>query len=64
MCISVEHLSALNPRRVLARGYSVTLVLPEGRAVKRPADAPAGARLKTLLSEGEIESVSEGESGS
>ena len=55
-----ERLEAVNPKRILARGYSVTLALPVGKAVKRPADAPAGTRLRILLHEGEITSVSEG----
>jgi len=57
-----ERLEAVNPKRILARGYSVTLALPGGKAVKRPADAPAGTRLRILLHEGEITSITEGRS--
>ncbi|MHC4598475.1 MAG: exodeoxyribonuclease VII large subunit [Planctomycetota bacterium] len=56
-----ERLASLDPRRILARGYSVTQVLPGGKALMRAKDAPPGTKLKTLLSEGEVRSVSEGE---
>ncbi|MHC5036241.1 MAG: exodeoxyribonuclease VII large subunit [Planctomycetota bacterium] len=56
-----ERLSGLNPKRILARGYSVTLTWPEGKAVRKSKDAPSGTRLKTILAEGEIFSVSEGD---
>ncbi len=56
-----DRLEALNPRRILARGYSVTLAFPGGRAVRSPSDAPSGTVLKTLLAEGELRSVVEEE---
>ena len=46
-----RQLNALSPVAVLERGYSITL-LDSGRALRDPAEAPAGTRLKTLLSEG------------
>jgi exodeoxyribonuclease VII large subunit len=53
-------LEGLNPRRILARGYSVTLALPAGKAVRKPADAPPGTRLRTILAEGEVFSETRG----
>ena len=46
-----RQLNALSPVAVLERGYSITL-LDNGKALRDPADAPAGTRLKTLLSDG------------
>jgi len=48
-------MEALSPLRVLARGYSVTFV--DGRVVRAAADVRRGDRIRTLLSEGEIESI-------
>jgi exodeoxyribonuclease VII large subunit len=56
-----ERLASLDPRRILARGYSVTQILPGGKALLRAKDAPPGTTLKTLLSEGEVRSVTEGD---
>ncbi len=46
---------ALDPRRVLARGYSLTRG-PEGTLVRAVADAPAGSRLVTELADGLVHS--------
>jgi exodeoxyribonuclease VII large subunit len=46
-----RQLNALSPVAVLERGYSITL-LDNGKALRDPAEAPAGTRLKTLLSAG------------
>jgi len=54
LAASEARLEGLNPLRILRRGYSVTLALPGGKAVLRPADAPPGTRLRTILAEGEI----------
>ncbi|MHC4408110.1 MAG: exodeoxyribonuclease VII large subunit [Planctomycetota bacterium] len=48
-------LEALSPLRVLARGYSVTWKGPN--VVRRAADVRGGDRIRTLLSDGEIESI-------
>jgi exodeoxyribonuclease VII large subunit len=56
-----ERLASLDPKRILARGYSVTQVLPGGVALRRAADAPPGTKLKTILADGEV--VSEAEKG-
>ena len=46
-----RQLNALSPVAVLERGYSITL-LDNGKALRDPAEAPAGTRLKTLLAAG------------
>ena len=46
-----RQLNALSPVAVLERGYSITL-LDNGKALRDPAEAPAGTRLKTMLSAG------------
>ncbi len=43
-----RQLAALSPVAVLERGYSITL-LDDGRALRDPAEAPAGTRLTTRL---------------
>jgi exodeoxyribonuclease VII large subunit len=47
---------ALDPRRVLERGYTITRTA-DGRAVRAVADAPAGARIVTELAHGRITST-------
>ncbi len=47
-------LQALNPLAVLARGYSITLRLPERRVVTQAAALHAGDELETLLARGTI----------
>ncbi len=44
-------LQALSPLNVLNRGYTITL-LPDGRALRKPEDAPSGTKLTTRLSGG------------
>jgi exodeoxyribonuclease VII large subunit len=46
-------LEALSPLAVLARGYSLTL-RADGTPVRSPADAPAGALIRTRLASGEL----------
>ena len=46
-----RQLNALSPVAVLERGYSITL-LDNGKALRDPAEAPSGTRLKTLLAAG------------
>ncbi|MHC4939719.1 MAG: exodeoxyribonuclease VII large subunit [Planctomycetota bacterium] len=51
-------LEALSPLKVLARGYSVTW---KGKTVlRRASDVARGDRIRTLLSDGEIESIVDG----
>jgi exodeoxyribonuclease VII large subunit len=55
-------LRALDPRAVLARGYSVTLD-PDGHAVTDAARIPAGTRIRTLLAKGQLLSETIAQSG-
>ncbi|MBL8241880.1 MAG: exodeoxyribonuclease VII large subunit [Bryobacterales bacterium] len=44
-------LNALNPLQILDRGFAV-VSLPDGRVLRRQADAPPGTKLKIRLAEG------------
>ncbi len=48
-------LKHVSPEAILKRGYSITLA--NGRVVKKASDVEPGVELRTLLSEGEIVSV-------
>ena len=48
-------LKHVSPEAILKRGYSITLA--NGRVVKKASDVGPGVELRTLLSEGEIVSV-------
>lgn len=48
-----QMLGALDPRRVLARGYSITYG-PAGRPLSDATEAPRGSRLRTVLARGEV----------
>jgi exodeoxyribonuclease VII large subunit len=50
-----DMLRLLAPQRVLERGFSITR-LEDGTVLRRAADAAPGVRLRTLLSDGEVES--------
>jgi len=52
-------LTALNPRAILARGYSITTDAETGRALRDAADVSPGARIMTQLSRGDISSIVE-----
>lgn len=47
-------LEALGPLRVLERGYSITLLHPDGKALKDASVADVGKTILTLLSKGRI----------
>jgi exodeoxyribonuclease VII large subunit len=47
---------ALDPRRVLERGYTITRTA-DGRIVRAAADAPAGTQVVTELARGRITST-------
>ena len=49
-----DRLGALNPRRVLERGYAI-LVDRDGRALRHAAETAPGAALRGLLHDGELE---------
>ena len=53
----VEKLEALSPLAVLARGYSLSMVLPGGEIVKRARDLKTGDSIKTVLAEGAVVST-------
>jgi len=55
LAAQAAQLEALSPLRVLARGYSVTL--KDGRVVRRRAEIEDGDRLRTVLGDGEIDSI-------
>lgn len=50
----VGRLDALSPLAVLARGYSITMKLPEHHVVTDASDVKAGDQLETLLAKGRI----------
>lgn len=52
-----ELLRQLDPSGILARGYSITL--HQGLPVTSAGDVPAGSRLRTLLADGELYSITE-----
>ena len=49
-------LELLSPKATLARGYSITR-LADGQVVKTVQTAPVGTRIRTLVGDGEFESV-------
>ena len=57
LAASQAHLGALSPLRTLERGYSITLDAASGGVVTSSAQVAAGARLRTLLHHGEIQSI-------
>jgi exodeoxyribonuclease VII large subunit len=50
-------LQALSPLAVLARGYSITLALPDRHVVTAAERLRAGDQLETLVARGRITSV-------
>jgi len=48
----MTHLESLSPLAVLARGYSMTFVHPEGQLALRASQLHPGSRIRTLFSEG------------
>ncbi len=57
-----DRLRALDPRRVLERGYTITRT-SEGKTVRRAADAPVGSVLDTETGDGTVRSRVEGHQG-
>ncbi|MEM7624908.1 MAG: exodeoxyribonuclease VII large subunit [Planctomycetota bacterium] len=55
-------LDAVSPKHVLERGYSYTLG-PDGKLLRRAADAPTGSSLTTVLADGQVRSTVDGPSG-
>lgn len=55
----LERLEALSPLAVLSRGYSLSMLLEDGRIIKDAAMLKAGDRVKTLLKNGHFLSLVE-----
>jgi len=47
-------LDTVNPRNVLARGYSITTLAGADRPLRSPEEARPGAKLRTILRDGEL----------
>jgi exodeoxyribonuclease VII large subunit len=56
-------LAALSPRKVLERGYSITIREGEARPVRDAADVLTGTRLVTTLARGQVRSLAIGRLG-
>lgn len=54
-----EQLDALNPARILKRGYAV-LLNEKGKAVTSPESAPDGTEMTAILAEGKLRVLSKG----
>lgn len=52
-----KNLSALNPEKILKRGYSITFI--NGKVIKDSKDIQRGSKIETILAKGSIESVVE-----
>jgi len=50
----IEKLSSLNPLNILARGYSVTFKMPEGKIIKEAKSIITGDIIKTRVYKGDI----------
>ena len=50
----IKKLNILNPLNVLARGYSLSYLMPEGNLLKETSNVKAGNKIKIKLSKGEI----------
>ena len=48
---------ALDPRRVLTRGWSITRTADDGRTLRSAADAAPGDELVTTLADGSVRST-------
>ena len=48
-------LTALNPVRILKRGYSITRTLPQGKIVRSAEATSPGQPLEIQLAEGQLE---------
>lgn len=59
---TARHLEAVSPRRVLDRGFSVTL-RADGRIVRNAAEVRAGEIIRSMLASGEVRSRVEGGQG-
>jgi len=55
----IYRLEALSPLAVLSRGYSLSMLMPEGRVIKDAVELNRGDKIKTILSKGAIISLVE-----
>ena len=60
LCDHIAHCAAtldtVNPRNVLARGYSITTPAGDDRPLRSPDEVQPGAELRTILRDGELQS--------
>ncbi len=54
LSLSLSRLDTLSPLKILARGYSVSRKLPEGRLIKSVGDISPGDRMETILPDGHV----------
>jgi exodeoxyribonuclease VII large subunit len=54
-----DRLRLLSPENVLARGYSITQDRATGRIIRRAADVKPCQKLRTRLSQGQIDSTTD-----
>ncbi|MFQ5452810.1 MAG: exodeoxyribonuclease VII large subunit [Candidatus Zixiibacteriota bacterium] len=59
LSLVLSKLDTLSPLKILARGYSVSRKLPDGKLVKYVSDVKRDDRLETILSDGRIVSLVE-----
>ena len=59
MAAFAARLRLLSPENVLARGYSITQDRATGRIIRRAAEVKPRQKLKTRLSQGQIDSTAE-----
>jgi len=55
----IYRLEALSPLAVLSRGYSLSMLMPEGQVIKDAAGLNRGDKIKTVLNKGAIISLVE-----
>ena len=53
----IQRLEALSPLSILSRGYSLSMLLPQGQIVKDVALIKPGDKLRTVLNKGEFTSL-------
>jgi exodeoxyribonuclease VII large subunit len=54
LATAAGRLEALNPLRVLERGYSITRTLRDGRVLRRASETGPGEAIETILQEGRL----------
>lgn len=59
LSLVASKLDGLSPLKILARGYSVTRRMPEGRVVRTLSDVSSGDRIETIVADGRLFSTVE-----